>query len=271
MIPFEFWTDEAGWPADGPGYVFLARAIRLLLQAAYGEQWTEHAEFERPSDPPLFNPEWMTSEQRARVRDFVTQKFPGYAWEGEPTAGNWQMARSVIDAYRRKLWPVSPEFSEVCHTIKLMALYRELETATQAPQGGPFTPLQWHAWNSKKTTDRFLFCGLDPNDPFNEPMQQHPDATMVQHWLFVEADSLARLIARVRDGEPLVKSAPADSENDSGSDGRKLALAKVEFKKIYPDGIPLGTSKKEAFNALNKKLGPNDIGERSFRRMLNGR
>lgn len=225
----KFWANPARWPNDGPGYVFLARALHEVGRALFDNAWTGAEPIApEPLDLPclvlpdgtmmhLLSQERANQWQKMQIHDLLSSHRPdfdrgpmefgpfGLEFSDHEWTAGLEVAREV-DIERRK---VKQRYSEVVARIVEALRDGSLISALRPLSGGRISePLDAHVWNTEKTENRFYWCQMNPLNPFG--IGVGGDA---YQFIFVSRQSLDNMLAGCRAPRPPADRSPKKRHN----------------------------------------------------------
>lgn len=146
------WTSPQRWPADPPGYQFLARALMSLGRAMFSDVWTG-TEFSvqtqyLPDRPPF------------AVPGSLTRRTPS---QRAIDPADWQ---KLVEANRAAIAAQEPlvrRRSEVTSTMIKMLANGDVAAALLDPATGRLAAVAATSWNVPNVARRFAFGAMHPH------------------------------------------------------------------------------------------------------------
>ncbi|MEY9899928.1 hypothetical protein [Bradyrhizobium sp. USDA 329] len=170
---------------------------------------------------------------RARlVHDLLVKHHPEYNRKPpkpyqqsfEFSGKEWMDAVTIVERLRQEQAPRLRRLIEVQDRIMQLAEADFLITAIREKAGGDPTPIPRKWWNSHRIRDRFDFCELRPDDPYNLGIGSDP-----YQWIFVTRESLMSCAnGELTEREQAPKPASAAPPEEPAKTPRPLAEAKIE-------------------------------------------
>ncbi|WOH66186.1 hypothetical protein [Bradyrhizobium sp. BWA-3-5] len=245
----EFWKKALGWPNDNASYVFLGRALHVMGKSMFGSDWTGDEPCIEPLPKLTVFPE--KSGWRARlVHELLVKHHPEYNRKPlkpyqqsfDFSGKEWMDAVMIVERLKEEKGPRLHRLIQVQNRIMQLAEASFLITAIREKAGGDPTPIPRRWWNSLRIRDRFDFCQLRPDDPYNLGIGSDP-----YQWIFVTRESLmscasGELTDREQAPTPAATtSADAPPLEEPAKAPRRLPEAKIEpafrqWREQQPEG-----------------------------------
>lgn len=246
----DFWLQKHLWPSDPADYVFLTRAVNRIGQAMFGSEWDGR---EPTAKPVHALPERGKAEARDELRayeilkaispDFVARERDKHAdWKpkhdprtgrllpasDKMTADDWLVAQKHVQGQNDAIAPALRRFIKVQQEIARACEAGELVSALRPSRGGTMQTVPRQFWNTERWRDRFIWCQMNPKDPFSIGFAGENFC-----WIFITAESLEKFVSL----RPFSKLA---SETLSHlSPYMRVLLAVAKELEITPENQPL--------------------------------
>jgi hypothetical protein len=266
----QFWSRRYFWPDDGPGQIFLARAVEKLGAVIHGGDW--------PLASPLTQLIWELPESLSlhtpideiwRAVPILREKCPtyrnragatlltGFMPPDFPTRDEWAIAVAEMkmrsDQALSEYWP----FIQISRQLAQACKAQEITSLTRPSVGGEFIEQPWWFWNTERAYVRCETCRVDPAAPFStQAFAGSGD------WIFLDTVSFERYCDKLAtlSGEPNVAELTA-SETEikaikrSKPKGRKRGSQIDELAGIYFSKISSGEwSEEMSLRETSKRL-----------------
>lgn len=248
-----FWKKEDSWPQDAGGYIFAARAIRILGTHIFSDTWSDQAPatqltWELPKHLHLDTPRHeldrgirLLKSYDSRYRRRCPNGLVNVATFEFPTSSEWAEAVERSRKLRDESWNSFAPFFRTAAIMERACLDGVIRTATRAPLGGAFTCREWDFWNSEQAWQRFDLCRVVADQPFAPAKPDEPF-----EWLFVEESTLRNFMNQKSEDDTPPKFEEADAaklREREQPKGRKPnrhwdAITAEAFRMAHEDGIP---------------------------------
>lgn len=182
----KIWHSEQDWPQDFGNFVFLARAVRVVGQALFPNEWTNLD----PIKEFVEIPEPQQNSVKPKTRHLtdpsrLSPPPPGMAEtlrrSREVAKATARRARASNAAYARA--------SEVKAVLTRWFSQNSVRTYTRNHSGGNFSPMDGYSWNAENIDYRFSYCKIRDSDVYSEIFSYKDKSTS---WIFVDSDNLIR-------------------------------------------------------------------------------
>ncbi len=184
-----FWMNEAKWPRNFAGNVFLARGVQVVGRTWFGDEWTgkepatsderfdawwTHGTLEGPIIESTARP-----HQRGKIRDLLARCEPPIlveiVSEGKwmPSTyrfppGAWRRGCELGREIDRERAAAAARFKAVQNLIRDGLAEGALVSVLRDVSGGEFSaPVPRTHWNTEILLPRFRSCQMNPHDPFS--------------------------------------------------------------------------------------------------------
>ena len=246
------WSNTTTWPDfDGPGYVFLGRAVLRLGKHMFPAEWSHRDTFVLPQALPAtadeagggslflawrllgdFYPEVKIPAMNMMDREASRVHFTSEIWAKALDAATRQAAVAKEGQER---------FRAVKRAIQEHCAYGRLVSA-QLGERGDYYDLKAHIWNTPKNEGWFEQCRISDADAYGSSSH---GASSRYSWLFIGEDGLSGLI------DPLAGS-PSAAEASKGHRSKYLVflLAAADELNVSPGdtrGVKVIAREVEAF------------------------
>ncbi|MGO7087736.1 hypothetical protein AB9E14_06365 [Rhizobium leguminosarum] len=183
-----YWQNEALWPDDAYGFVFLARALHAAGASLYGDAWTRE---EPTTPPPLDLWQEINGHKFLKPRKSVgnamemqvlrlLQKYHPDKVELEDaplkrsdlvnrvmTEESWRAATKVVEEENARRQGALDRLGGAQDLLKVAIRDGKLRYVLLPLVGGRFSeamPPEW--WNRKSLASIFFWCQINPDNPF---------------------------------------------------------------------------------------------------------
>jgi hypothetical protein len=175
----DFWLDQATWPRDTPGMVFLGRAVNSLGRALFGEEWIgdepmarSYSFFQVIADSRASNNMIARHLTQFNRRAYTGSMAPPpigqaeYRPKFEFSKIEMDELKKFIDRNNVKALLAKERFKKVQDTIAESAVAGKLETSYFSIAKVDFCAIPSNWWVAARLEQRFTLCRLNPGDPF---------------------------------------------------------------------------------------------------------
>jgi hypothetical protein len=180
----KIWHNEQDWPKDFGDYIFLARAVRIVGQAHFPNEWTD----QDPAGELVELPEPRRNLVQPKSRHLMDPSRLPPPVPGMLNA--YKRAREVAEAATKRAQASNAAHARV-EEVKAVLIqwfsHNSVRTYTRKHSGGNFTPIHEFLWNGENIDFRFSACKININDPYEEIYSYNDKQSS---WIFVNSTDI---------------------------------------------------------------------------------